>query len=300
VSDAQAVYPVVLLSHGAGATMEVATAQSEDLASHGYIVVTIDHPFVSAATVFPDRVVTAQEATTQFDTPEPAEPITHIMADDNAFVLDVLGQMHTGRRPSPFTGKLNLDKIGVMGHSVGGAVAYNMATHDRRIKAAVNVDGTVYITPQDTNAIAPFLMLANDRYHVQAIEQRASLMPTFDLTPEGQQALLDVYGSMQAYEAAYTTAQQNILGLAAVLKVSGNLYTIEGSDHMKFTDMGLFIGSKWLRDLVQIRGETDPARCLKITQALTVAFFDQHLKGETTNVTSLLKTYPELKKIQLN
>ena len=67
--------------------MEVETSQSEDLASHGYIVVDIDHPYVSAATVFPDRIVTAQEATTNFDTPEPAEPITQIMADDGKFVI---------------------------------------------------------------------------------------------------------------------------------------------------------------------------------------------------------------------
>ena len=90
-------------------------------------------------------------------------------------------------------------------------------------------------------------------------------------------------------------------GLANVLRASGNLYTIEGSDHMKFTDIGLFIGSKWLRELIQIGGKTDPARCLEITQALTAAFFDQHLKGQTADAfTSSVKTYPELKKVNLN
>ena len=143
-------------------------------------------------------------------------------------------------------------------------------------------------------------MLANDKYHVQAIENRESLMQKSDSSPDGNQEMLSVYGSKKAYEAQYNKAQQSIKGLAEVLKASGNLYTIEGSDHMKFTDIGLFIGSKWLRELVQIGGNTDPARCLEITQALAVAFFDQHLKGKSAEaLTSLFQTYPELKKVKL-
>lgn len=300
LADAQQSYPVVLFSHGAGTTVEVSTAQSEDLASHGYIVLSIDHPYVSAATVFPDRVVTAHQATTTFDTPEPAAPITQIMADDDKFVIDQLTKLNEGSPLPAFQGKLDLDKIGVIGHSVGGAVAYNMALNDNRVKAAINLDGVVYVIPKATQVIAPFLMLANDQYHVQAIENQENLLEKFDQTPEGQQAKQDRYGSVEAYEAAYSVAQQTMAGLAKVLKASGNLYTIEGSDHMKFTDIGLFIGSRWLRELLQIHGNVEPIRCLEITQALTVTFFDQHLKGQPIDgLTALEKTYPELKKIHL-
>ena len=305
LSDKEPSFPVVLLSHGAGTTMEVETSQSEDLASHGYIVVDVDHTYVSAATAFPNRIVTAQEATTNFDTPEPAAPITQIMADDDAFVIGELGELNEGKIDSRFKGKLNLAEIGVIGHSVGGAVAYNMAINDRRVKAAIDLDGVVYITPpKDLNDIAPFLMLANDKYHVQAIEKRECLMEKFSSissTPEGQQEIRNMYGSKKAYEEAYDEAQKNIRGLAEVLKASGNLYTIVGSDHMKFTDIGLFIGSEWLRRLVHIGGKTDPARCLEITEALTAAFFDQHLRGQTADsLQSLIRKYPELKKVNLN
>ena len=92
-----------------------------------------------------------------------------------------------------------------------------------------------------------------------------------------------------------------MLGLTEVLKESGNLFTIEGSDHMKFTDIGLFIGIRQLRELIGIGGKTDPALCLEITKALTVVFFDGHLKGETgDSLESLVKKYPELKKVSLN
>jgi predicted dienelactone hydrolase len=297
IADEQQSYPVILFSHGAGTTMEVQTSQCEDLASHGYIVVAIDHTYVSAATVFPDRIVSHKGATTDFNTPEPAEIITQIMADDSSFVIDTLEEMNQGQLESIFRGKLDLARIGVIGHSVGGAVAYNLAMHDSRVKAAINLDGRVYITPKD---IAPFLMLASDTY-IQTIQDRKSLMKKFEeMTDEEQKITLSMYGSKDAYQEAYSKDTQNETRLIEVLKASGNLFTIEGSEHMKFTDIGLFIGVPQLRELIGIGGKTDPVKCLEITKAVTVAFFDGHLKGETMNsLESLLTKYPELKKVYL-
>lgn len=290
LTDGQQSYPVILFSHGAGMTMEILTSQSEDLASHGYIVVAIDHTYASVATVFPDRIVSAKEATTDFNTPEPAEIITQIMADDSKFVIEKLGELNEGKMDTIFRGRLNLDKIGVIGHSVGGAVAYNLAINDDRVKAAIDLDGIVFITPKEgSNDMAPFLMLANDKSHVQAIQNRKNLMGN----PEDMPA-------DQTYHETYNRAQQNIIGLAEVLKASGNLFTIEGSDHMKFIDAGLFIGVRKLRELIGISGKTDPAKCLEITEAVSLAFFDQHLKGETGNsLESLVTKYPALIKVEL-
>ncbi|HSL45453.1 MAG TPA: alpha/beta fold hydrolase [Anaerolineales bacterium] len=302
LSDQQPSYPVILFSHGAGTTMEVQTSQSEDLASHGYIVVNIDHTYVSAATAFPDRIVSHHEATTNFNTPEPAEIITQIMADDSSFVIDRLIEMNEGKIESIFKGKLDLEKIGAVGHSVGGAVAYNLAINDPRVKATVNLDGVVFLTPPENfTDIAPFLMLANDKYHIQAIQSLAPLMKRFeDMDDVEQKITIEIYGSEEAYHEAYSKAQQNVIGLTEVLKSSGNLFTIAGSDHMKFTDIGLFIGIRPLRELIGIGGTMDPARCLEITKAVTLAFFDQHLKGEANDsLESLTQKYPELINVDL-
>lgn len=300
VSNAQPNYPVILFSHGAGTSMEVHTAQCEDLASHGYIVVAIDHPYVSAATVFPDRIVSHREATTDFKVAEPAVVITQIMADDASFVIDQLTELNAGQYASPLKGKLDLEKLGAMGHSVGGAVAYNLALNDRRIKAAIDLDGVVYIAPTgDPQQVIPFLMLANDRYHIQAIQQRIPLMKRFeDMNEIDQKITLDVYGNQANYQAAYVKAQQNVIGFTDILKSSGNLFTITGSDHMKFTDLGLFIAVPQLRQLLGIGGETSPVRVLGITEAVTVTFFDHYLKREAQIPDDLLQIYPELKRIQ--
>jgi predicted dienelactone hydrolase len=302
VSDKEKSYPVVLFSHGAGTTMEVQTSQCEDLASQGYIVAAIDHTNVSWATLFPDRVVTAQEATTDFNTADPAEIITQIMADDSKFVIDSLTKINQGKIDSNFKEKLNLDKIGAIGHSVGGAVAYNLAINDSRVKAAINLDGVVFITPKENaKDMAPFLMLANDKYHVQGIQNKEPLTKKIeDMTEEDQKIMISMYGSEESYKEAYKKASQNITGLAEVLKSSGNLFTIEGSDHMKFTDMGFLIGIRQLRELINIGGNTAPARCLEITKSVTAAFFNKHLKSEEKDaLESQVSKYPELKKVNL-
>jgi hypothetical protein len=121
-----------------------------------------------------------------------------------------------------------------------------------------------------------------------------------DMDDVEQKITIEMYGSQQVYSGAYNKAQQNIIGLTEVLKDSGNLFTIEGSDHMKFIDIGLFISVSQLRERIGIVGKTDPAKCLEITKSVTLAFFDQHLKGESKDsLEFLVKKYPELKKFDL-
>lgn len=302
--DKEQSYPVVLFSHGAGTTMEVQTSQCEDLASHGYIVVAIDHTYVSGATVFPDRVVSNKEATTFFKADESLEIITQIMADDSKFVIEYLSEMNEGKIDSIFRGKINLDEIGAIGHSLGGAVAYHLAINESRVKAAINLDGRVYSSPkEDSTRIAPVLMLANDKFHVQSLQNRESLLKKFEELPEEEQQIMIsefMYGSKEAYNEAYNKATQIAIELTNILKASGNLFTIEGSEHMKFTDIGLFIGSGRLRELMGIGGKTEPKRCLEITKALTAGFFDEYLKGEDKHsFKSLVQRYPELKNVDL-
>jgi predicted dienelactone hydrolase len=301
LSDAQETYPIVLFSHGGGTTMEVHAAQSEDLASHGSIVVAIDHTYASAGTIFPDHVVSARDATTVFDSPEPVDIIDQIMADDSSFVIDQLEAMNDGSLESRFQGRLDMDAIGAAGHSLGGAVAYNLAINDSRVMAAINLDGRVFVTPEDGGAsMAPFLMLADDKVHTPALENRESLLMSFDEMPElDQEITASIYGSREAYQEYYDLATRNATALADVLAESGNLYTIEGSSHMKFADIGMFFGIPQIREVLAIDGKTEPRRVLEITQAVTVVFFDQHLKGEGDSLESVVEKYPELRQVDL-
>ncbi|MBB6730400.1 alpha/beta hydrolase family protein [Cohnella zeiphila] len=301
LSGKQPDYPVILFSHGAGTTMEAQTSQCEDLASNGYVVMAIDHTYLTAATVFPDRTATPVEITAQFQKDVSAQ-LSQIMADDQEFVLNQLGEMNDGGTDSIFKGKLNLNEIGSIGHSLGGSAAYSLAIRDSRVKAAIDLDGTVYDEPEEGAPMAPFLMLANDLNHVQMIQSGKGYLQKFEEMTDGQQqVILSDYGSKKAYEKDYERANRVSVRLAEILKASGSLYTIKGSDHMKFTDIGLFVGDRFLRKLIGIGGDLDPASNLKITEAVTLSFFDRHLKGETEeSIDSLAVKYPELEKVELN
>lgn len=295
VSDRQASYPVVLFSHGGGTTMEAHVAQCEDLASHGYVVAAVDHTYVASAAELPGRVVTDRDATASFDEGDPLAAITQIMADDDSFVIDELAEINAGGADALLKGKLNLQAIGVVGHSLGGAAAYNLAVRDPRIKAAVNLDGAVYVAPDASKRTAPLLMLANDEFHVQAISAREPLMKKWaDMPDDERKSVATAYGSQQAYEEIYERQRLAIAGLADTLKASGNLYSIEGSAHMKMSDIGLYIGNGFRR-FIGINGSTSSEQCLAIVRAATLTFLDQRLKREPdASMESVLHRYPKL------
>lgn len=92
-----------------------------------------------------------------------------------------------------------------------------------------------------------------------------------------------------------------MVALTGVLKRTNTLFTISGCDHMKFIDVGLYIGLAPLREAIGIGGGTEPARCLEITSAVSLAFFDAHLKGvEPGTLDGLLERFPELRRVPLN
>ncbi|MCR8842602.1 hypothetical protein NQ117_02815 [Paenibacillus sp. SC116] len=296
LSDNEENYPVILFSHGGGTTMEVYMSQCEDLASRGYIVVAINHTYVSSATELPGRIVTDRDATVNFEG-DPLDSITHIMADDASFVVDKLEEMNAGKVDSIFAGKLNLEKIGIAGHSLGGAAAYNLAINDSRIKAAINLDGAVYAVSDGTKAIAPFLMLANDEYMIQSVMRGEPFMLKLEEIPaQDQEAVASAYGGKEAYMDIYRKQEQAASELAETLKSSDSLLFIEGSSHMKFADIGLFMGPGFRR-FIGINGETSSEQCLDITRAVTLNFFNQYLKDETgDSLESVLRQYPKLQK----
>jgi dienelactone hydrolase len=300
VSDRQAKYPVVVFSHGGGTNMELHTSQCEDLASNGYIVVAVNHTYVSSGTEFPGGIVTDRDATASFDEGDPLDAITQIMADDDNYVIDWLVDVNEGKSDSILTGKIDMEHLGVIGHSLGGAAAYRLAIHDSRIKAAVNLDGAVYTVPDKEKPAGPLLMLANDEFGIQAILKREPLMKKWeDMPADEQEAVASAYGGKQGYIDIYEKQKQAIVGLADTLKAAETFFTIDGSAHMKMTDIGLFIGPGFRR-FVGINGSTSSEQCLAITKAVTLAFFDRHLRSVSGDpLESALRQYPKLNKVKL-
>jgi hypothetical protein len=126
------------------------------------------------------------------------------------------------------------------------------------------------------------------------------IMKLEDMTEEEWNMILEVYGNEAAYAAEYQKAQHNSNKLADVLAASQTLFVIEGSNHMSFSDTGLFFGGRQVREFIGLTGKTKPAKCLEITQAVTLAFFERHVKGEDAeSLESLVDRYVELIRVDV-
>jgi predicted dienelactone hydrolase len=150
-------WPVVLYSHSLGGERTETTSLVEDLASHGYVVVTIDHVHDADVVVLPDGSVetcAVPPPTADKDTPTTTKEIVSRVADVR-FVLDQLAVINRGGNPDPYhprlprglRGALDLGRTGMFGQSDGGSTTAHAMHADARIKAGIDLDGTLW-TPQ--------------------------------------------------------------------------------------------------------------------------------------------------------
>lgn len=157
-------YPVVILSPGNATNVEFYAGLAEELASQGYVVIGLDHPYQSAAVAIGDTV-----ATYSGDPPmAQAESVTRARIDervaDIGFVLDRLDADAAGF--ANFDGRLDLERVAVIGHSNGGLAAVQIC-NDPRVSACANIDGQNMAGPFGTGAdpvapTKPFLFLTKE------------------------------------------------------------------------------------------------------------------------------------------
>lgn len=131
VSASEETYPVVMYT---SVTPVEQSLQFEALASHGYIVVDVV-AITGLAAADRENYIQIGDVRVSF-----WDEYFGVLLADLLFVLDQLEAIDTGSINSVFSGKLNLDHIGVVGHSIGGAVVMDAASQDHRIKAGITHD----------------------------------------------------------------------------------------------------------------------------------------------------------------
>lgn len=276
VARSQSSYPVLIFSHGYNSFPAQSTVLMEELASHGYIVFSVAHPYEAIATVYPDgrvapvsrtqtRAVEAEDRVTSplyqqymrtFDRPTDAAesealfrryleatPVLNeslrIWTADTRFVLDELGRMNRGEQQSLLAGRLDMARVGIFGMSLGGATAGQVCAVDSRCKAGINIDGLQRGDLLDNPPTQPFMFMSSEFY--------------FD-SDRGVNAPIYSHVRNNAYEIM-----------------------VKGSTHLNFTDFYLISPLlRWAGAVGSIGGE----RMQGIVNAYTLAFFNKHLKGE--------------------
>jgi predicted dienelactone hydrolase len=158
--------PVVLFSHGFGATRFGSTALLSDLASRGFVVVALHHTYGSRITVFPDGTAVEWRE-------EPWAAGDAFLRNAQEWVrdavdtLDLLGDLERGAAGGarfPLAGRLDLRRLAYVGHSYGGFAAILTARRDQRVRAVVNLDGRMFgdDIPRPVRLQVPLLVLLNE------------------------------------------------------------------------------------------------------------------------------------------
>ena len=156
--------PVLVLSPGNETNVEFYAALAEDLASHGYVVIGLDHPGQSAAVDLGDWVAPYSGEPPRTD----AEAIRRrSIAERTADIRFVLERLRAdGAGFAGLAGRLDVDRVGVLGHSNGGIAAVAVCD-DPAVHACANIDGQAAGGPFGTEPTAeapvnPFLFLTKE------------------------------------------------------------------------------------------------------------------------------------------
>src|ERR687885_2566627 len=259
VSAERPTWPVLVFLPGWGSPREHYSGLCADLASRGFVVVALSHPYESAVSVLADGRVVGTAAGASVLGANMAD-MTPIRAADSRFVLDQLGRLAQVEPKSPLVGHLDVRHTGIVGHSMGGAAAAQVVAEDPRLLVGVNLDGTLpEALATGWHLGAPFLWLQGD----------------------GQQ------------QASYLQTRDELMG---GLQRGGEVLIVGGSVHQSFTDTQSYFsatGRRMLGDGARPEAVDDITR---ETSEVIAAFVGQYLgvPGEPT-VDEVLARRPSIK-----
>lgn len=261
--------PLVIFSHGAFGYYQSNASTYMELASHGYVVASLDHPYHSFFTYDTDgKLVTVDPGFLQTamyiggnDNQMSEEEVYEVTSEwmelreaDMNFVID---ELENGLFEQEWGRIMDTSRIGLMGHSLGGATA---VTVGRRadISAVIDIDGSMLGEQTGvSNGIpevngerytTPILAIDNDEHHQSRIE---------------------------ASESGYVYSNNVILDNAD----EGFSTYFRGAAHMDLTDLPLF--SPFLSGMLNTSESTvDHEECTDTLNRIVLDFFNCYLKGE--------------------
>ncbi|MEX2181742.1 MAG: hypothetical protein WD771_06845 [Gemmatimonadaceae bacterium] len=244
VVDSLGPLPVLLFSHGRTWPVQTYQMMLQDLASRGWLVVAMSHPYEEVLTTFADG------SAARFDQPSwdtPAErgrlltEAVDVLVQDAEFTVRSLIRWNE-QAGHPLRGRVDTARIGYFGHSLGGAAAARALSRLPGVLAAATIEGSVY-----DSASRPMVV---------------------------EKPLMNIIGG-------YNRAE---LGLRDYLAAPGAVVfevIVHGAWHASFADLLLIYGATAPRAWRERhRRELSPVRVNQITTDYLHAFFRRYLLGE--------------------
>ena len=264
VADDKPSYPVLIFLEGAKGFRQMNTFQVEELVSHGYIVAAIDQPGTAASVIFPDghqaiglpldqmKLLIRQSYSPADKAPTLngrtfKDGIIPYLAQDVGFTLNQLATLNFADSNGILTGRLDLQRVGTLGVSLGGIVGGQACRLEPRLRACLLMDARM---PTDV---------------VQAGLQQ----PTMWITRDAKTMQLEGWPQMEIDEH-----QGTMRAAFESLRGDGYFVQVPGMFHVNLTDVPYWSPLwSWLG----VTGPLDGSRAHDIINAYSLAFFNRHL-----------------------
>lgn len=291
VADDRPNYPVLLFLEGAIGFRQMNTFQVEALVSHGYIVVAIDQPYTAATVVFPDgrevdALPLAQMMPMIHQSYSPAaarstlpptlngrtlnQGIIPYLAQDVIFTLDQLAVLNQSDPNALLTGRLDLQRVGSFGVSLGGIVGAQACLREPRLRACLFMDAPMPVDVVESGLQQSAMWITRDAQTMRLERSRSGGWPEAEI-------------------------RQHLTSMRAVFnRMRGTGYFVEapGMFHINLTDIPYWSPAlRWLR----VIGPMDAQRAHDIINAYSLAFFNRQLMDKTqTLLDGPASQYPEV------
>ena len=250
-------FPVLFFSHGFFMAAQLYSSLIEEMTSHGYIVVAINHTDACWPVMFPDgsSPEILPELENVFSNKERSCLQTFDMAQET-WIKDIEFVVYWLRN-QPLTKSLDFSHMGIFGHSFGGSTATEAARQDNDFKAMANLDGMLFGPNWDKPFETPSLFVVAEKLltHKEVLNAGLTIEQLDSLLGRRSKKVFD--------------------------QLKGNSFyvTVKNADHATFVD------SKLIKSPL-FKNEVDPLGGIEITRALLVDFFDHYLKNKKLTLLS--------------
>ena len=288
--DAEGKFPLVIFSHGAFGYYQSNYSTYAELVSNGYVVAALDHPhhaFFSKDTSGKTVIVDMEFITNAVDFSnlnmentkafEVSQQWMNLRVDDGNFVLDTIKNAkapkslddswytETEEEILKILSITDTEKIGYMGHSMGGATAVALGRERNDIDAVIDLDGSM---------ITEIKSFENGEFQ---FEDKPYPVPLLDFRKESDYNDMEQLISDGTYKGNYAYGFTYVNDNTVEKAVNAKSVVFKNAGHMNFTDLPMF--SPFLGSMLGT-GEVDSEEFMYTVNGIVLNWFDYYLKGE--------------------
>lgn len=261
-------YPLIIFSHGAFGVIDSNYSTCMELASHGYVVASIGHPYHGMFVRDTNGKITFAskrfiEEIYEMNSGKSSEEVTYLNSQewlkvrtgDMTFVIDTILNKSETREEGPFS-RIDKERIGLFGHSLGGAASVQLGRKRKDIDAVIDLEGSM---------LGECIGFENGK---EILNEEPYPIPLLDVNSKKIHDL--------AKEASGNGYVNFFVGERALYYQE---VIFHDAGHLNFTDLPIV--SPPLAKLLGM-GSVDARECIENINHVVLTFFNYYVKGEGT------------------